>query len=137
MFILSFKKCESESEIRKVKIIYSIIFIVSFIVSIGTVALISETVMMPTYEKMLEEGDFNIEQEMEKLEKSLTITGFIPFLIQIFLLYFTVWACLKLGMRKLASILWGIVALAPFISLVPFIIILTRKFLPVPSRNKF
>jgi len=133
MFIFSFKKCELESEIRKVKIIYSIIFLVLFVVSIGTVALISKIIMLPTYEKMLGEGDFNIEKiekEMGKLKKISMTTGSISFLFQIFLLYLTIWACLKLGMGKIPSVLWGIVALVPFVSLVPFIIILTQKFSP-------
>ena len=137
MFIFSFKKCELESEIRKVKIIYSIIFIVLFVVSIGTVALISKTIMLPIYERGLGEGDFDIvEKEMEKLEKISMITRPLSFPFQIFLLYLTIWACLKLGMRKIPSILWGIVALAPFVSLIPFIIILTRKFSPKQFEDK-
>jgi len=139
MFIFSFKKCQSESEIRKVKIIYSIIFIILFVVSIGMVALISETVMAPTYEKMLGEGNFGIEKiekETENLKKISEVTGFMSFLFQIFLLYLTIWACLKLGMGKIPSILWGIVALVPFVSLIPFIIILTRKFSPKQFEDK-
>lgn len=133
MFIFSFKKCESESEIRKVKMIYLIVFVVVFIVSVGVVALISKTIMMPTYETLMGESDFNvvnIGREMRFLQKFLVITGLISLFFQIFLFYLTFWACFKLGMGKIPSILWGIVALAPFVSVIPFVIILTRKFSP-------
>jgi hypothetical protein len=137
MSIFSFKKCELESEIRKVKIIYSIIFIILFVVSIGTVLLINETIISPIYEKGLGEGDFEIiEKETENLKKISEVTGSMSFLFQIFLLYLTIWACLKLGMGKIPSILWGIVALVPFVSLIPFIIILTRKFSPKQFEDK-
>lgn len=127
MSIFSFKQCGSESEARKAKIIYSVIFISLFLIA-NIIILKGMTILMPIYEGLgLKEGDFEMEKEFEKVKNFIRVIKPISILFQIFILYITIWASIKLGMGKIPSILWGIVALAPFVSLVPFIVILTRK----------
>ena len=131
MIIFSFNKCTSESEARKVKKIYIISFIVLFIVLGLIVGLVSEILFRPIYEGLGEigENDFaKIDQASEKIQKVILITRPLSFFVEAFDFYLTVWVFLKLGTGKVASILWGFVALAPVVSFIPFIVIITRKF---------
>lgn len=109
-------------------------FIVLFIVLGLITGLISEILIKPIYEGLGENDFAKIDQVSEKIEKLLLVTRPLLFLVEAFSFYITVWAFIRLGTGKLASILWGIVALAPFVSFVPFIVILTRKFSPDQTR---
>ena len=128
MFIFSFKKCESELEVKRVKKVYLVIFIGLFIIPFIIVSITVTKLLLPIYEVGLGEGNFvNIEERIEAIRPILFIIGFISFFIYLLLFYITIWACLKLGMEKILSILWGIVALLPLISFVTLIVILSQK----------
>jgi hypothetical protein len=133
MIIFSFKKCVSESEAKKVKKFYLIISIVLFTIFYLVVGSISKNIFPSMNEELKKsQPDFKIiiKQAMEQSEKIPIPIKFVTFSIQASFIYLSVWACLKLGMGKIFSIILGIITLAPFISIIPFIIVLTRKFSP-------
>jgi len=133
MILFSFEKCVSQLEAKKVKKIYLISSIVLFIILGLIVGLVSKNMVNSFYEELGKIGYQNaepikIEQLMEKSEEVSKKVRPISFLTQLAILYLTIWACFKLGMGNFASIFLGVLTLVPFVSIIPFIVILTRKF---------
>ena len=133
MILFSFGKCVSELEAKKVKKIYLIASILLFIVLGLIVGLVSKNIVSSFYEELgkidYQKGvPIKLEQLMEKSQEVARKIRPISFLAQFMILYLTIWACLKLGLGQFASIFLGVLTFVPFVSFVPFIVILTRKF---------
>jgi len=135
MSIFSFKKCESKSEARKVKIIYSILFIVLFVVSNSIATGIVPSLILKYC------SPFGVDfkggwERIEACEKFTRVIAIINYPSGLLLLLLTIWAALKVGIKRGSSLFFGFLALLPVVSLTPFIIILTRKFSPKQFEDK-
>lgn len=119
------KRCISKGEVRKVKIIYFIVFIALVIIPnllmVGYWSVYEEQLLSPDPFGWRAPFKENIIEGGKAIAAGLTIFS------KIFLAYLTIWVAVKLGIRVGWSVILGIVAMLPLLVWVSVVIILTRK----------
>jgi len=116
-----FERCSSKDEVKKVKIIYLVIFIalivIPFLLLSGYTSLYEEELYSP-YPSLYRE---------QVIEAREALVGILTFFAKIFLAYITIWVGSKFGMRTGWIVLFAIMAILPLLVWISFIIILTKK----------